>query len=146
MRAISSKKPGDELHSLNDQTQSSLHGALSSLSGPALPDSTGRTGKKAPPKLNKSQRKRIKIAAFRWALSQTIPAHQKLVLVVLTGNSLRGKYPASVNRLAIDCGLDRDATVAALKKLHQSGTIDFIREDSPDGTRTTRLVVNQGGA
>ena len=77
---------------------------------------------------------------------QTIPAPQKLVLLVLTGNNLRGKYPASINRLAIDCGLERDATVAALKKLHQSGTIDFIREDSPGGTRTTRLVVNQGGA
>jgi Helix-turn-helix domain len=72
--------------------------------------------------------------AMTWAVEQTLPTHQKMVLIMLANrtNHDNGLCFPSLTLLAEECGMTKRSIIEQIKKLEQRGMLSVIRNKDID--------------
>jgi biotin operon repressor len=85
--------------------------------------------------------------AMTWAVNQELPAHPKLVLLMLANctNHHTGQCNPSHDRLAKECGMSKDSVKRAIADLAERGKLE-VRRQVRDGVNLPNQYVLKVGA
>lgn len=72
--------------------------------------------------------------AMTWAVEQSLPALQKLVLLMLANhtNGHTGRCDPSIARLCAECGMSKTALLSAIDSLEEAGLVSVVRRKLGD--------------